>query len=352
MKPEPSRIEPIFSPRLWGSRSLAPLFPEKTNLTEPIGEAWLTGFDCKIASGPFAGKRLADAWSAMPGDWRGSRLTSSEDFPILVKFIFPLDKLSIQVHPDDGYATVHEQAAGGRGKTEMWHIVSAQPGAHVLVGLKPEVNKEKFLAGLVSNTLEELFEARTVQGGDTIFVPAGTPHTIGSGMVIFEVQEYSDLTYRVYDYGRVDAQGKSRELHIQKALEVIRFDAPPILPFQWKNPMDEFGTAYVKYLAACRYFAAERWDFDGWAAQRTDPQRFELLVVLKGSGHLRWDAGEFAYATGETWLLPASLGKYMLVSSQPGTELVRVYVPDITAFDKMIADKGYTEKDRRQFVFG
>ena len=135
MRPEPIRIEPTFSPRIWGARSLAPLFPEKINLVEPLGEAWLTGVDCKIANGPFAGKTLGAAWREMPADWRGAGLASSPEFPLLVKFIFPKDKLSIQVHPDDAYASIHEKSSGGRGKTEMWHIVSAEPGAELLAGL-------------------------------------------------------------------------------------------------------------------------------------------------------------------------------------------------------------------------
>jgi mannose-6-phosphate isomerase len=352
MRPEPTRIEPIFSPRIWGARSLAPLFPEKSNLAEPLGEAWLTGVDCRVANGPFAGKTLGDAWREMPAEWRGTRLASTANFPLLVKFIFPNDKLSIQVHPDDAYAAAHEQAAGGRGKTEVWHIVSAEPGARVLVGFKPGVNRVKFLEALASQTLEELLEACPVRAGDTIFVPAGTPHTIGPGMVICEVQEYSDLTYRVYDYGRVDAQGRPRELHTKKALEVIQFGASPIIPFQGEIPRDEFGIAHINYLAACRYFAAERWDFSGWSAKEsTDPQRFELLVILKGTGKIRWNTGDCAYAAGETWFLPASLGKYELGSSSGQTQLVRVYVPDIAAFAKMIADKGYTEAQRRQFIF-
>src|SRR5262249_33961637 len=158
MKPEPFRIDPMFSERIWGARSLAPIYPEKANLAEPIGEAWLTGYDCRVATGAFADKTLREAWHQMPREWRGTQLVAHEDFPLLVKFIFPTDKLSIQVHPDDAYASVHEKAAGARGKTEMWHAVSAEPEARVLVGLKPGVNKEKFLEGLAPHTLEDLFQ--------------------------------------------------------------------------------------------------------------------------------------------------------------------------------------------------
>jgi mannose-6-phosphate isomerase len=352
LKPEPFRIEPVFSPRIWGVRSLAPLFPEKTNLAEPLGEAWLTSLDCKIATGPFAGKTLGATWHEMPAEWRGTKFASAQNFPLLVKFIFPADKLSIQVHPDDAYASVHEKAAGGCGKTEMWYVISAEPGARLLAGLKSGVTKEKFLEALASHTLESVFESHEVHAGETFFIPAGTPHTIGPKMVICEVQEYSDLTYRIYDYGRVDSQGKPRELHIEKALEVIRFGAPAVLPFHWPHPMDEIELAYVEYLAACRYFAVEKSDLDGWPSKRkTVAARFELLTILKGGGHIRWAAGESAYSAGETWLLPASLGKYELGSHGGGAEILRIYVPNLPEFEKMITDKGYSEKDRRRFIF-
>jgi mannose-6-phosphate isomerase len=126
-------------------------------------------------------------------------------------------------------------------------------------------------------------------------------------LVICEIQEYSDITYRIYDYDRLDAHGKPRELHIEKALEVIRFGVAPVLPFHWPRPMDGMESGYVEYLAACRYFAVEKWDLDGWSGERrTDAVQFELLTILKGGGHIRWAAGESPYLAGETWLLPAS----------------------------------------------
>ena len=125
----PARLEPIFSPRPWGALSLAPLFPEKSNLAEPIGEAWMTGSECRFASGPFAGQKLGEVWRAMPPEWTGTKRSRRDaPFPLLVKFIFAEDKLSVQVHPDDEYAARHEAAAGGRGKTEMWYALRARAG--------------------------------------------------------------------------------------------------------------------------------------------------------------------------------------------------------------------------------
>lgn len=323
-------------------RSLAPLFPEKTNLTEPIGEVWLTGIDCKIASGPFAGKTLGEAWREMPPEWRGTRFTEPGDFPILVKFIFPNDKLSIQVHPDDAYAAAHEQAAGGRGKTEMWYVVSAAPGAKVLVGLKPGVNKEAFLQALASHTLEDLFEAYAVRAGDTYFVPARTPHTIGPGMVICEVQEYSDLTYRVYDYGRVDAHGKPRELHLGKAFEVMNFGLPAggkVTPL----PLPTEGAART-LLAACRYFAAERCEFFSTMQSESLFERFELFMVLAGTGYIHWLGSPLLYKPGECWFIPASLGHFSLQPEQRSA-IMRSYVPDPASFRADLMKWGFSKEE-------
>jgi mannose-6-phosphate isomerase len=348
VKPEPFRIEPIFSPRLWGARSLAPLYPEKSNLTEPLGEAWLTGVDCRIASGPYAGKTLGTAWKEMPVEWRGSSLTSTKDFPLLVKFIFPTEKLSLQVHPDDAYASVHEKTAGGRGKTEMWHAVSALAGAKLQLGLKLGVNKDKFREGLASHTLEDLFEVHTVRTGDTFFVPAGTPHSIGPGMVVCEVQEYSDLTYRVYDFGRVDAQGKSRELHVEKALQVTNFGKPAggkvaSLPL----PAND---ASRSLLAACRYFATERWECSAKCEIRVDAERFELIVILEGTGSFAWPDSAARYRRGECWLVPA-LQERIDVLPETATSLIRTYVPDIPVLRTELHRDGISAAALAQVIF-
>ncbi|HET8921618.1 MAG TPA: type I phosphomannose isomerase catalytic subunit [Candidatus Acidoferrum sp.] len=326
MKADPTRIEPTYSERIWGSRSLAPIYPEKSNLAKPIGEAWLTDVECFIATGPFAGKTLGKAWKEMPVSWRGTQLTSISDFPLLVKFIFPKDKLSIQVHPDDTYAATHERAAGGRGKTEMWHVVSAEPGAQLLAGLKTGVTKETFLESLDAHTLEDLFLAHHVQAGETFFIPAGTPHTIGANMIVFEVQEYSDLTYRVYDYGRVDANGKPRELHIEKALEVMKFgNQADIRTISQPLPSHD---AFKYLLAACPYFATESWEFEWNFSSESSATHFDLFVILAGSGTLSCQESEQSYKRGECWFIPASLGKFELKPAE-STSLIRTYVPHL-----------------------
>jgi len=348
VKPEPFRIEPTFVPRIWGARSLAPLYPEKSNLPEPIGEAWLTGVDCRVASGPFAGKSLRAAWTEMPAEWRGSQLDAEANFPLLVKFIFPTEKLSLQVHPDDAYAAAHEQAAGGRGKTEMWHAVSAEDGARVLIGLIPTASKAQFLEALSSDTVENLFVHWRVQPGDSFFVPSGTPHTIGKGMVLCEVQQYSDLTYRVSDYGRVDAQGKPRELHIKKALDVIQFGrATGSKVSRVSLPVHGFQKLL---LVACRYFATERWKNFAQIEIHSNSEHFDLFIVLSGSGQIFWPGGSAEYQRGECWLIPAGLGTFTLHSTEP-TKLLRTYVPDLTALKADLRRRGLSETEIAKTVF-
>lgn len=334
---EPFRIEPTFSPRIWGSRSLAPLYPEKTNLTEPIGEAWLTDLNCRVANGPFAERTLAEAWREMPPEWRGDNFASGGDFPLLVKFLFPTDKLSIQVHPDDTYASLYEKAAGGRGKTEMWHVISAEPSASLLLGLKAGVTREKFLEALQNNSLEDLFQRHPVQASDTFFIPARTPHTIGPHMVICEVQQYSDLTYRVYDYGRVDANGKSRELHIEKALAVMNFDPAAggkVSPRPWVKGRENVG---MNHLVDCPYFSVDRMDVNRMAhfkCVKPEPgkSRFQILVVLSGKGFLTWrpprhTQGSVPLKVGECWFIPANTFESYSIHSEGKISLLTASVP-------------------------
>lgn len=304
-------------------RSLAPIFPEKSNLPDPIGEAWLTGVDCKVLTGPFAGKTLGQAWREMPTEWRGTHFAEPSDFPLLIKFIFPNDKLSIQVHPDDAYASVHEKAAGGRGKTEMWYVVSAQPGARLLAGLKPGVTKEGFRAALADHSLEDLFQSYEVHAGDTFFIPAGMPHTIGPGMVICEVQEYSDLTYRVYDYNRIDAQGKPRELHVDKALTVMNFASLARAKVETR-PLHLHGQKVGEALVDCSYFSTFREHVNGPIHFRMAPstkEQFELWVFLEGRGEIGWTTTDasmpkgfygsgFHYKPGDCWFVPAKFASH------------------------------------------
>ena len=349
MKLTPARIEPQFRPRIWGARSLAPLFPEKTELAEPIGEVWLTGDDCTFATGPFAGRKLAEVWPEMPPEWAGRRLATQAAFPLLVKFLFPEEKLSVQVHPDDDYAQQHEAAAGGLGKTEMWYAMTARPGAEVMVGLKPGTTPEAFRRAIVDGTVEEWLERIPIRSGDAIFVPAGTVHTIGPGLVLCEIQENSDITYRVFDYDRLTAEGTPRPLHIEQALEVINFREQsggrlePVRIYR--------GQVTETYFLACRYFATEKWEFAQRIAAVTSSEHFDLLVFLRGSGRIECHGNALDYSPAQVWLFPAALGAYQLAPASP-TRLLRTYVPDIVNdFVRRLADQHIEEAIWSRLVF-
>jgi mannose-6-phosphate isomerase len=230
----------------------------------------------------------------------------------------------------------------------MWHAVSALAGAELQLGFKPGVTREKFREGLASHTLENLFEVHAVRTGDTFFVPAGTPHSIGPGMVVCEVQEYSDLTYRVYDFGRVDAQGKPRELHVEKALQVTNFGKPAggkvaSLPL----PAND---ASRSLLAACRYFATERWECSAKCQVPVDPERFELLVILEGAGSFAWPDSAARFHRGECWLVPASQ-VHIDVSPETATSLIRTYVPDIPILRTELHRDGISAAALAQVIF-
>jgi mannose-6-phosphate isomerase len=343
VKPAPSRLAPVFVPRIWGARSLAPLFDMPSD-SEPIGEVWLTGDRCAFASGPLAGRTLSDVWPSLPAEWTGTRLQATPRIPLLVKFLFPEDKLSVQVHPNDAYAREHEAAAGGVGKTEMWYAIAARDGAEICLGLKPSATPESFRRAIDDGTVEHCLKRFTVRAGDAFFVPAGAAHTIGPGMVLCEVQQHSDLTYRVFDYNRLQADGKPRPLHIRQALDVMQFgeqsgghNGRKVEPVRIHR-----GSLQETYFAACRYFATEHWEFSERITAASSPENFELLILLSGRGRIEWGSDSAAYGPAEVWMLPAALGSYRL-APQSTTKLLRTYVPDLREFAERLAGQQIEE---------
>jgi mannose-6-phosphate isomerase len=341
------RLSPIFVPRIWGARDLSPLFPEHSRETEPIGEVWLTGEACAFATGEFAGRSLGEVWPALPEEWTGTALRGLPRIPLLVKFIFPEEKLSVQVHPDDAYAEQHESSTGGVGKTEMWYVVSAREGAAVRVGLNPDVTRESFQRAIVEGTAENCLGSVAVHAGDAIFVPPGTAHTICPGVVLCEIQQHSDITYRVFDYNRLGADGKPRALHIRQALDVMTFGE------QSGGLCDPVritrGAVTEALYAACRYFATERWEFRERIAAVTAPEHFDLLVFLEGAGHIEFAGGSESFAPAQVWLLPAALGAYQLAPDS-ATTLLRAYVPDLNGFVQRLSDERIGEAEWSRVV--
>lgn len=207
----PFRLEPRFVGRVWGWKDLHPWYDRQAK-GEPIGEVWLTGDDCEVATGAHAGKTLSSIFKEMPRAMLGEDAPSG-DSPLLIKVIFAREKLSVQVHPDDRLAQKYGEP---RGKTECWYALAAEAGAQVAAGLKPGVTLDELKAGIENGTLEESLKVLSVHAGDMIYVDAGTVHAIWPGSVLLETQQNCDLTYRMYDYGR------GRELHVEKSLEAVR----------------------------------------------------------------------------------------------------------------------------------
>jgi mannose-6-phosphate isomerase len=265
----PFRLKPWFSERVWGKKDLRPWYSD-TGTTEPVGEAWLTGPQCIVETGPFAGTTLASLTPVL-----------GAEFPLLVKLLFPADKLSVQVHPDDAHAQLLGET---RGKTECWYVLEAEPGAAVALGLKDGADAAKVKAAIANGTMEALLESVPVSVGDMLFVDAGTVHAIGPGVVLLETQQTSDVTYRLYDYGR------PRELHLEKGLQVIKTKtaAGKIAP----RAMDGFTR-----LIEQRYFVVDRFELKGAT---------EVTVAFNGPGCLVGLSGSAAVisADGDVELTP------------------------------------------------
>lgn len=319
----PLHLERKLDRRLWGGQKLAAWLHLPPPWPTDLAESWQVYAENRVANGPLAGRTLAEISQAFGPALLGERSLPryGRDFPLLAKFLHANDKLSIQVHPDDAYAHTVEAHTGFHGKTEAWYILAAEPGAQVIYGLSRASDREEFAAAVAAGALESLLNYVPVQAGDVIFVPAGTLHAINAGILLFEIQQKSDLTYRVYDYNRRDAAGNLRDLHLAQALDVIDFHPPA----QGAIPPLALGPGH-DLLAACPYFALERLHIAAPQTWRTDPGSFEMWTLIAGAATL---AGETLRA-GDSLLLPASLGDYDISPDRPAT-LLRCTVPDLAA---------------------
>lgn len=330
-------VEPI-----WGGRRLAAWLGLPEPRPASLGETWQVYDSNRVSNGPLAGHTLAELAQTLGADLVGTRTTAryGADLPLLAKFIDAADRLSIQVHPDDAYAHSREAHTGFHGKTEAWYILDAAPGADVTYGLSRPSDRAAFAAAVEGERLEGLMQRVPVAAGDVIFVPAGTLHAINAGIVLFEIQQKSDLTYRVYDYGRRDAKtGQPRELHLEKALDVSDFAPAPhgkIAPLA----LEPDGARDL--LVACPYFALERWRLAGPRHAVTDPGSFEIITLIDGEAGLAWAGGQLVLRRGDSLLLPAGLGAW---SIGPGGAAValRAYVPDLAALAGEARAAGHAE---------
>ena len=293
----PLQLAPVFKEIIWGGDRLKRDFGKVCDF-EKLAESW--ELTCRhdgmnvIQNGPCAGMSLSDY---LGEDAKG--------FPLLIKLIDACDRLSIQVHPDDAYAREKE---GEYGKTEMWYIVDADPGAKLVYGLK-DYDKETFAAAAKDGTLEKYLNFVEVHKGDVFFIPSGCVHAIGAGILVAEIQQNSNTTFRIYDYGRKDLNGNPRLLHLGRAVEVVCYE--PIIPEECRaNSAVSFPGFTVTEMFSCQYFRAYRVDVRERIELRCDGQSFQHLLCVEGEGEIIFGAKEYPLCKGDSYFLPAALGEY------------------------------------------
>jgi mannose-6-phosphate isomerase len=315
----PLTFEPILKERIWGGRNLQTLYGKPLPESRPIGESWeisdRPGDESIIANGPLRGKSLHWLMEQSPTDLLGSRRPVASRFPLLIKIIDAQDTLSLQVHPP---ATV-AQKLGGDPKTEMWYIAKAGAKAELFVGLKKGVTRAEFERELASQTVAQCFHRIPVKEGDAMFLPSGRVHALGAETVIFEIQQNSDTTYRVFDWNRVDRNGKMRELHIPQSLASIDFDdfEPALLP-ETTTPANP-GT--VRPLVRNELFEVALRQLDRSDKLTLPGGRMRIFGVVKGTLRIE-SAGEIVeIAAGQFCLIPAQCNETKAHAKEPASFL-------------------------------
>src|SRR3984885_10530435 len=301
----PLLMLPAFDPRPWGTHDLSPVYPHR-RFEEKIGEAWLTGDDCKVANGPLTGQSLAQVSEKYQRELVGDAARDARRFPLLLKFLFPHEKLSVQVHPDDAQALRVGQPSG---KTECWYVAHAKLGAQIALGLKPGVTVAQLEQAIHEKRAEEVLNWLNVYTGDMIYVAGGTVHTLGPGSVIVETQQQSDTTYRLYDYGR------PRELHLKEGLAAVKLKVASgkvvrPSPTQIPGSRNRQGT-----LVAAPYFVVDMFEMkDAQELNTRDDSgndSAQILVALEGCGVVEAAGSEPVTLTkGDAVVVPAAMEKY------------------------------------------
>ena len=303
------KLKPACKDYLWGGDKLRTDFGVDSDL-HPLAEAWV--LSCHpdgpsvIAEGPCRGMTLADYIAQNGKQILGTDCEKFADFPILTKLIDAKGNLSIQVHPSNEYALEHEHQYG---KTEMWYILDCEPGAFLYYGFDHEISKEEFERRIQDNTLTEVLNAAPVHKGDVFFIPSGTLHAICQGIVIAEIQQNSNVTYRVYDYGRVGADGKPRALHIRQALDVTELTPPKA---------QDFGP----HLGQCEYFTVDGRE-GSWGEEACE-KSFVSLLFVEGEGSVSCGGETLAVKKGDSVFLPAGSGAFTVRGDALKTLCTRV----------------------------
>lgn len=307
------KLQPAGKDYLWGGTRLRDEYGKKIDLT-PLAETWEcsvhTDGPSIVANGEFKGWKLADVLKQHP-EFLGSKVKNDE-LPILVKFIDAKQDLSVQVHPDDKYARKYEHQ---NGKTEMWYVIDADEGAILIYGFQHKVTKDILRDAVNSGTLDKHLQKVPVHKGDVFYVPAGTVHGIGAGILLAEIQESSNVTYRVYDYDRVDKNGKKRELHFDRAVQVMNMEIAPEVR-QKPHMIKHYPGCARELLCRCKYFEVERIQVTKGFSFSVMEQSFQVLMCLDGYGQVEtMDAGlkPIRFMKGETLFLPAGIGRCLVI---------------------------------------
>jgi mannose-6-phosphate isomerase len=316
----PLLMLPGFDARPWGTHDLSPIYNRR--FEEKIGEAWLTGDGCKVANGPLAGQTLTQVSERYRRELVGDAARDASRFPLLLKFLFPHEKLSVQVHPDDQQALRMNQPWG---KTECWYVAHAKPGSQVGLGLKKGTTVAQLETAIRENRAEELLNWLNVSTGDMIYVSGGTVHTLGPGSVIVETQQQSDTTYRLYDYGR------PRPLHLQDGLAAVRPEALSGKVLRAAPAEVEGGQNRQALLVAAPYFVVDM--FEMKAPQRlstsddSGKRSAQILVAVEGCGVVEAEGADPVTLTkGDAVVVPAAAGDFT-VRPQWRLEMLRSRVP-------------------------
>ncbi|NLU53368.1 MAG: class I mannose-6-phosphate isomerase [Clostridiaceae bacterium] len=341
----PLTFKPLYKNYIWGGRNL-----EKLGKVLPDGivaESWEISAHQDgmgiVAEGPFEGRTLKELADEYKEQLLGSLSYSKykEKFPLLLKFFDANDWLSVQVHPDDEYARIHENDFG---KTEMWYIVDAVPGASVLYGLEKKVTRSEFKKVIDEGRISELLKRVPVSPGDILYIPAGTVHAAGKGLLIAEIQQNSNATYRLYDFDRKNPDGTTRPLHIEKALDSINFEKAA-------NTGKTQGLSYkkddadIRVIIADAHFCVDIIDINGETSLSADGRSFIAYLFYEGEGALTWNKGSMPVKAGKSVLVPANIGSYTI---QGRIKALRSYVGDINEdVFKPLLEAGY---DKEQII--
>ncbi|TAL05291.1 MAG: mannose-6-phosphate isomerase [Verrucomicrobia bacterium] len=319
----PLIFQPIFKERVWGGRELARLYGKNLPANAPIGESWeisdRPGDASVIANGPLAGKSLRWLMQTHRAELLGDAKPLGEHFPLLIKLLDAREKLSLQVHPPAHKA----KELGGDPKTEMWFIADAVPGAELYVGLKRGVTRADFERKIQDGSVADCFHRVPVKAGDTMFLPSGRVHAIGAGLVIFEIQQNSDTTYRVFDWNRIGLDGQPRELHVPQSLASIDFNdfEPPLAA----GKITEYPNFTVRRLVEHELFAVELVELKSPAVLSSSKPQMQIISLVGGKARVSSPDGDEAIelTAGQFCLVPAALQKTD-VSASAGCRFLRV----------------------------